>query len=70
MSKLDDVIIPFGKHKGKRLDDTPLLYLEWLGGQKPTHHYLFFRLLQAYLKEPVIVRELEKEEDKLEERNN
>lgn len=31
--KLNDYIIPFGKHKGKVLDDVPGSYLLWLYDQ-------------------------------------
>lgn len=29
------VSLPFGKHKGKTLDESPLGYLEWLAKQPP-----------------------------------
>ena len=29
----DDPFMPFGKHKGERLSDIPVAYLDWLIGQ-------------------------------------
>lgn len=52
--------LAFGKHKGKKLDETPLLYLDWLVGQewlaKETKETIV-----AYLSDPVIEKELTKE---------
>jgi len=28
-----DVIMPFGKHKGKKLSEIPVEYMDWLIGQ-------------------------------------
>ncbi|KPK42093.1 MAG: hypothetical protein AMJ65_08210 [Phycisphaerae bacterium SG8_4] len=30
---MSDKILPFGKHKGERICDCPILYLDWLIGQ-------------------------------------
>lgn len=26
----EDIVMPFGKHRGKRMGDLPLSYLKWL----------------------------------------
>lgn len=53
--------LPFGKHKGKPLDEVPLNYLDWLAGRdleewKPLHE-----ALHAYLGDPAIQRLLKEE---------
>jgi uncharacterized protein (DUF3820 family) len=53
--------IPFGKiHKGKTLEQTPLLYLDWLVGQE----WLYGKtkeMVREYLEDDVIVRALDSE---------
>ena len=62
--KLDNVIIPFGKHKDQPLDRVPLSYLEWLvntdwlEGSNPA----LYKAVCKYLNDPVIKREQESEE--------
>jgi len=29
----DDSLMPFGKHKGTRMEDVPAKYLDWLDGE-------------------------------------
>lgn len=55
-----DFVLSFGEHKGKRLDDVPLLYLDWLVGEDWLHEETK-RIVSEYLSEPVIKKELEKE---------
>lgn len=60
----DKYIMPFGKYIGKPLDEIPLTYLDWLRGE----NFLVGKTKEAvtnYLKDPLILSELEKE---LEER--
>lgn len=33
----DNSIMPFGKHRGKRLADVPAVYLMWLSSKGCTH---------------------------------
>lgn len=57
---IDKTKIPFGKHKGKPLDQVPLRYLDWLLSQE----WLFADLKQKitkYLKDPAIAQELQRE---------
>lgn len=44
---------PFGAHRGKRFDDVPLSYLEWLLSEQEGFH----KLLREYLNHPEIVAE-------------
>lgn len=60
LDELSDVVMPFGKHRGKKLDDVPLKYLDWLIGQKWLHGDLR-ECIEQYLEFPVIAQELEKE---------
>ncbi len=55
-----DYVLVFGKHKGKKLDGVPLLYLDWLVGQDWLREETK-EAINEYLSEPVIKRELEKE---------
>lgn len=68
--ELKDVVIPFGRYKGKKLDEIPLLYLDWLMGvmrvdiDKPTRrfksgltqkkHGLLYQQIKKYLNNPLI----------------
>lgn len=44
----DDDLMPFGKHKGERMEDVPDSYLAWLWNEgdyyrkkeSPLHHYI------------------------------
>lgn len=45
----DDDVMPFGKHKGERLEDVPASYLHWLWGQKP----LSDKRLEGYIRENI-----------------
>lgn len=54
------VVLTFGKHKGERIEDVPLRYLDWLVDQD----WLFpdvKQAVKAYLAKPNIKRELERE---------
>jgi len=50
----------WGKHRGEKLEDVPLTYLDWLNGQTniPVH---LIDALQVYLKNPTVARRLEVE---------
>lgn len=32
MTNPGEYVMPFGKHEGKKLDDVPLSYIDWLSG--------------------------------------
>ena len=46
-------VLSFGKHQGRRVDEVPLDYLEWLAGQENE----FQKNLRRYLLSERIVRE-------------
>lgn len=53
-------ILPFGKHKGEKLDDVAktnegLLYLDWLYGETQGH---VKNMLKVYLEDETIQKEL------------
>lgn len=52
--------MPFGKHAGKKLDEVPLMYLDWLLGQDWLRDNLR-EPIRLYLNDPVIERQLELE---------
>ncbi len=59
-----DYIMPFGKHRGKRLDDIAsedegLKYLDWLYGEVSGSYYEPRDALAAYLSDSSIKKELE-----------
>jgi uncharacterized protein (DUF3820 family) len=60
MSRPDDFVMPFGKYKGKKLDEIPLTYLDWLLGKVELYPETK-RAIKEYLTDPVIARELEQE---------
>ena len=62
--KVDNVIIPFGKHKDKPLNEIPLSYLSWLISNDwfEGQFYELYRAVARYLNDPAIQRELESEE--------
>lgn len=60
MNKPKDYRLLLGKHKGKTLDETPLLYLDWIVGQEWIYGETKKRIVE-YLSDPVIAKELEKE---------
>ena len=64
MKENKEFIMPFGKHKGKTLEDTPLTYLDWL--LSANLHDNTRKAIEGYLSEPVIKRELEKEFEEME----
>lgn len=63
MRMTDDTPMPFGKHKGRRLEDVPANYLLWLGSNlEPTDqtrtallHYIVEN--QAALEHEVLQRQ-------------
>lgn len=57
-----EYVMPFGQYAGKRLDDIPLTYLDWLLGvcKQPSTR----AAIKSYLSDPVIARELQTELDK------
>jgi|SaaInlLV_10m_DNA_2_1039722.scaffolds.fasta_scaffold77915_3 hypothetical protein len=56
-----DFVIRFGKkHKGKKLEEAPLLYLDWLIGQDWLNGYTR-KIIEEYLSDPVIARNLKSE---------
>lgn len=57
--QLASVVMPFGKHKGMKLDKVPLSYLDWLVGQDLREP--FKSKLEAYMRHPTVVAELERE---------
>lgn len=77
MDGLKDIVIPFGKYKGVKLEDVPLTYLDWLMGvmkadiDKPTKvfkgisaqkkHTLLYQQVKKYLNDPLIKQEWAKE---------
>ena len=54
-----DFILPFGKHKGERLDDVPLDYLDWAVGAFDPGRVR--DAIETYLNSDVIRRELGRE---------
>lgn len=58
--KPDDFMMSFGKYQGKRLDEIPLVYLDWLVGREWLNG-LIRDIIIEYLSDPVIKRELEAE---------
>ena len=48
IARLGAMLLPFGKHVGKRFDDVPLDYLDWLCREQEG----FYKTLRAYLKHP------------------
>lgn len=59
-----ECVIPFGKHKGKTIDqiaktDEGLRYLDWLAGQDIWNHQVRLAL-NEYLSDPLIKDELDK----------
>ena len=51
-------IMPFGKHRGKALNDVPLDYLDWLLDSQ-TLYPETRNAIKAYLEQPEIARELD-----------
>ncbi len=56
---LSETVVPFGAHQGKTFDETPLGYLDWLGGQPWVSYGEFAKRLGQYLKHPCIQKELD-----------
>lgn len=48
IARLGAMLLPFGQHVGKRFDDVPLDYLDWLCREQEG----FYKTLRAYLKHP------------------
>ena len=48
IARLGAMLVPFGQHVGKRFDDVPLDYLDWLCREQES----FYKTLRAYLKHP------------------
>ena len=63
-----DYIMHFGKHQGKRLEDIPLLYLDWVNGLKDIMPETS-AAINGYLNEPVIAKELDRQVKKKNEEN-
>src|SRR5205814_40874 len=55
---LASTILPFGKYKGKRFDQVPLKYLDWLVGEEFLRPVLRGKI-EDYLAVPVISQELQ-----------
>jgi len=55
-----DFRMPWGKYKGKRLDDVPLKYLDWLVGEG-INDPATREAIETYLADPTIQNELVKE---------
>lgn len=53
-----DFTMPFGKHKGKTLEHTPLGYLDYI--LTFDLHDSTREAIEGYLKEPVIAKELDR----------
>mgnify|MGYP001560632121 CR=1 FL=1 len=55
--------MPFGKHKGKSLDDIDTGYLDWLIGEEWVEKKfpVLYHAICEYLKNPAVERELEDE---------
>lgn len=55
--------MPFGKHKGERIGDIPLSYLDWLMWQDWFRGKFggLYRDLKVYLVDPAIAKLLEEE---------
>lgn len=51
-------IIPFGKHKGERVEDVPLRYLDWAIGEWDAGRPVT-RAIAVYLKHPSIARQID-----------
>jgi hypothetical protein len=48
VARLGQTVIRFGSHCGKKFDQIPIGYLDWLCGEQET----FLKELRAYLKHP------------------
>lgn len=57
--------MPFGKFKGRPLEEVPLKYLDWLIGEKnlSAQMPITYKHISKYLEDPVIKRELETQLD-------
>jgi len=66
-TKFGDATVPFGKHKGRVLNELSFRYIDWLitqwedGEDWTTRYPEFFDTLTEYLNEPNIQREREAE---------
>ncbi len=58
-----DYRLPFGKHKGERIDDVAatdegLKYLDWMNGLDDIRDQQLREALEAYLGDPTIAKDL------------
>ena len=55
--------MPFGKHAGEIIANMPLIYLDWLVGQKDfaEKNSQFYRNVKEYLGDPAIMELLDEE---------
>lgn len=58
--KASDFTLKFGNYRGKKLDEVPLRYLDWLLGQKWLDG-ITKSMVTLYIKDPAIAKELERE---------
>ncbi len=60
------IVMTFGKHKGKKLDDVPLLYLDWLLSQSwfEFQHMMLHASITRYLSIESVAKCLEEELEK------
>ncbi len=56
----ENFIVPFGKHQGKTLKDTPVSYLAWMRGLDNLYPDTK-QALEGYLSDPVVKEELARE---------
>lgn len=59
MKKLEDSDpMPFGEHKGKKMEDVPAQYLDWLRGQQWLYKY---PQVKAYIEDPLTAKSIDYE---------
>lgn len=64
LKRISEMIIPFGEHRDKRVDEVPIGYLQWIA-REPAKSFIFKSVqfwVREYLKDPRIQKRIETEE--------